>query len=100
MRCSKCGVDSSDGSRFCGNCGAPLEKNCPQCGANNLLDKRFCGDCGALLTVYRAAEASSLAQRSAQVRAATEESAAVTPTDGERRHLTVLFSDLVNSTEI
>ena len=73
------------GEKFCGDCGAPLANLCPKCGTDNPSGKRFCGDCGARL-----------------------DSAAPEPTQiepqkvihGDRRHVTVLFCDLVGSTAI
>jgi class 3 adenylate cyclase/tetratricopeptide (TPR) repeat protein len=84
MRCSNCGSDNSTGKKFCGDCGAPLENHCPKCGAQNPAGQRFCGDCGASLD------------------AATPVAAEPHYGDlsGERRHLTVLFCDLVNSMSI
>jgi predicted amidophosphoribosyltransferase len=84
MRCSNCGSDNSTGKKFCGDCGASLENHCPKCGAQNPAGKRFCGDCGASLD--------------AAPPAATEPRYG--DRSGERRHLTVLFCDLVNSTSI
>ena len=84
MRCSKCGSDNPTGKKFCEDCGSPLEIRCPKCGAETTAGKRFCGECGAPLNATAPAN--------------TE------PRDGsltgERRHLTVLFCDLVGSTEI
>ena|SRR6516162_5422772 len=59
MRCSNCGSENPPGSRFCGDCGVPLEDGAP------VLSPEARG-----------------------------------PLPGERRHLTVLFCDLVNSTSI
>ena len=56
---------------------------CPHCRAAQPVESRFCNQCGA-----RVAESGP--QPSALSRAA----------EGERRHLTVLFCDLVGSTEI
>jgi len=84
MRCSKCGSDNPQDKRFCGDCGAPLTNSCPKCGADNLPGKRFCGDCGTALTAPAALAAPTPRG----------------PASGERRHLTVLFCDLVGSTEI
>jgi hypothetical protein len=72
MRCSNCGSENSAGKKFCAECGAGLSRGCPQCAAENAPAARFCGDCGAAPV---------------QPREAT----------GERRHLTVLFCDLVGS---
>ncbi|MBV8140222.1 MAG: AAA family ATPase [Deltaproteobacteria bacterium] len=102
MRCAKCGAENSEGKRFCGDCGAPLENRCAQCGADNPAGKRFCGDCGAPLAASGGSGQSpdSLPPPTAELRAPTEKSDAITSVDGERRHLTVLFTDLVGSTEI
>lgn len=84
MRCSNCGAENAEGKKFCGDCGAELENRCERCGTKNPASNRFCGDCGATLFV-------TSASTSAQDAAFAE---------GERRHLTVLFSDLVGSTKI
>jgi class 3 adenylate cyclase/tetratricopeptide (TPR) repeat protein len=57
---------------------------CSQCGADNRETARFCDSCGGPL-------------RQAGTR---EPKHQASPTDGERRYLTVLFCDLVGSTEI
>jgi class 3 adenylate cyclase len=57
---------------------------CWNCGSDNSTGKKFCGDCGASLG---AATPAAAEPRSGDVR-------------GERRHLTVLFCDLVGSTGI
>ena len=84
MRCSKCGSENPASKKFCEDCGAPLEDRCAKCGAVTTVGKRFCGECGAPL------DATALIAVQPQERALT----------GERRHLTVLFCDLVGSTEI
>ena len=81
MRCSKCGRDSTAGKKFCEDCGAPLANPCPTCGAETTIGKRFCGECGTPLDTAAPANAEG-------------------NPGGERRHLTVLFCDLVGSTEI
>jgi class 3 adenylate cyclase/tetratricopeptide (TPR) repeat protein len=101
MRCPKCNAESPEGKRFCGDCGTTLENRCPQCGADIPAGKRFCGDCGAALAPGNSLKQSSSASQPApEVQAPTGTGGAATPADGERRHLTVLFSDLVGSTEI
>src|SRR5215831_11879937 len=88
MRCSKCGSDNREGRKFCAACGAPLVVTCSKCGATNQPEERFCGECG---TVLGDAAPAAAAARTAPVTASA---------GGERRHLTVLFCDLVGSTEI
>src|SRR5262245_7581388 len=81
MRCAGCGRENRSGRRFCTGCGAALAAACPSCGADIDADERFCGSCGAAVTA------------SPSPRAADSEG-------GERRQLTVLFCDLVGSTEL
>jgi class 3 adenylate cyclase/tetratricopeptide (TPR) repeat protein len=88
MRCSKCGSDNREGRKFCAACGAPLVVTCPKCSATNQPGESFCGECG--IALGDAAPAAAVAD-TAPVAA---------PAGGERRHLTVLFCDLVGSTEI
>src|SRR6266851_2395946 len=86
MRCSKCGADNTAGSRFCNRCGTSLSKRCSQCANENAPESKFCSQCGTQL------DATAPTRDEAQPR-----NVGLT---GERRHLTVLFCDLVGSTEI
>ena len=89
VRCASCNHDNSSERRFCGECGVPLAAMCAACGASNQLGEKFCGGCGARLpTVAAAPGVTSPATPGASLPA------------GERRHLPVLFSDLVGSTEL
>src|SRR5689334_3977496 len=87
MRCSKCGSDNRQGRKFCGECGAPLAAICAKCGAINEANEKFCGECGATLFGSEPSAPAGTTLTTASAR-------------GERRHLTVLFCDLVGSTEI
>ncbi len=81
MRCSNCATDNAAGARFCNQCGRALRRRCLKCGFENLPESRFCAQCGSPLDGA----------------AASEQREALT---GERRHLTVLFCDLVGSTQL
>src|SRR5215469_8720762 len=87
MRCSKCGSDNRAGRKVCTTCGTPFLPSCPKCGALIQPSERFCGECGAALDDGFAPKVEK-----------TEPVAGTA--SGERRHLTVLFCDLVNSTSI
>ena len=50
MKCPKCQSENPDTQKFCGQCGAKLEKVCPQCGSDNPPQYGFCGECGHSLT--------------------------------------------------
>ena len=88
MRCSKCGRNNREGRKFCTSCGTPLVATCPKCGAPIQAGEKFCGECG---TALGDAGPAAAAARTAPIAVSV---------DGERRHLTVLFCDLVGSTEI
>ena len=76
MKCPECQSENLDTQKFCGACGAKLENVCPQCGSSNPLDYGFCGECGRKLGEVPAP-------------AKAEPGA-----EGERKYVTVLFSDL------
>src|SRR5450755_4769242 len=77
MRCARCMADNPPGARFCSACGTPLVAACPRCGSAIVDGQRFCTGCGNDL---------------APARAAADE--------GERRHATVMFSDLSGYTAL
>ncbi|MGO9454484.1 MAG: AAA family ATPase [Candidatus Binataceae bacterium] len=81
MNCPACGADARGGASFCTACGAQLPVACPNCARPNQSQDRFCAYCGTALQ--------------AVPHAPTPDT-----TVGERRHVTALFSDLVNSTGI
>ena len=91
MRCSSCNFDNAAGKKFCIRCGVAFGVRCPKCSSENPPEASFCGDCGAGLIVPAKAEAEEHAHNIIVDQRAIE---------GERRHLTVLFCDLVGSTEI
>ncbi len=76
MQCPNCQFENEEGSKFCLECGERLELQCPQCGKTLPHMAKFCNGCG---------------QKLAEV-AETEK--AVPQTESERKHVTVLFSDM------
>jgi hypothetical protein len=49
MRCPACAFENPNGTKFCGECGAPLKSKCASCGFENAPAMKFCGECGAAL---------------------------------------------------
>ena len=91
MRCPQCQAENDAGLRFCESCGAKLARLCPGCGQELRPQAKFCGNCGA-----------ALGEPAAPSPAAPPELARAAPSPapaGERRQLTVLFCDLVGSTQ-
>jgi class 3 adenylate cyclase/predicted ATPase len=98
MECLSCHAENSDSGRFCTQCGAALPTRCTQCGVLNAPDSRFCGGCGANLSVP--ASPSAEAATTPSPPAFAEAPARGFIFGGERRHLTVLFCDIVGSTSL
>ena len=94
MRCSSCSFQNAADKKFCIRCGAVLGSGCPKCSSENPPEASFCGNCGTLLP-----EPAGTTRATATPIRADHGEPRVVP-EGERRHLTVLFSDLVGSTEI
>jgi class 3 adenylate cyclase/predicted ATPase len=95
MQCLICLATLPERAKFCIECGAPAPVACPACGHLNLSRANFCAECSAKFAV-RAVESGAVARSIATVPPAPEEDGAT----AERRQLTVLFSDLVGSTEL
>jgi class 3 adenylate cyclase/predicted ATPase len=93
VHCTSCNSEAPEGKSFCANCGKPLERVCAACGARSAHDARFCSDCGVSLTDSGTQTTTSGEAHDSHVRAAPSEAAG-----SERRHLTVLFCDIVDST--
>lgn len=84
MLCERCGGDNPATNRFCHGCGAALPMTCPACNHLSPPGSGFCGACGgALSAASRPVPAPS-----------------TRPVRGELKQVTVLFADLVSSTEI
>ncbi len=98
MRCPSCQTENREGRRFCAECGASLAPVCAACGFSNEPGEKFCGGCGqALRSAAPGAPAPKaytpphLAQKILTTRSALE---------GERKQVTVLFCDVVDSTRL
>jgi class 3 adenylate cyclase/tetratricopeptide (TPR) repeat protein len=85
MRCSKCGTEGISGKRFCAECGSPLSNRCSKCNSDNAPDAKFCADCGNPL------------DKPVSPSISTTPFVVLPEVAGERRHLTILFCDLVGS---
>ena len=83
MDCLKCGFTNPDQARFCAGCGHAFSAiKCQQCNTENSPGSRFCNACGQSLTADAPVEPTLRSAHS------------------ERRILTVLFCDLVESTRL
>ncbi len=76
MECLKCQFENEKGAKFCLQCGAKLELDCAQCGKTFPISAKFCDQCGQRLGEVEKPETKVL------------------EAEGERKQVTVLFSDL------
>jgi class 3 adenylate cyclase/tetratricopeptide (TPR) repeat protein len=99
MKCPRCQAENPPGTRFCGQCAAPLASVCPSCGASNLPENKFCGQCAAPLdkpAQPRFAAPESYTPKHLAEKILTSKAAL----EGERKQVTVLFADLKGSMEL
>jgi class 3 adenylate cyclase/tetratricopeptide (TPR) repeat protein len=75
MKCPKCQSDNPESAKFCNECGNKLETICPSCGKVNPPGCNFCNECD---------------QKLEEDVFGTKEPCL----EGERKQVTVLFSDL------
>jgi class 3 adenylate cyclase/tetratricopeptide (TPR) repeat protein len=101
MKCPNCSTENAADSRFCENCGEPLPSACPNCGKPVKPGAKFCRNCGFNL-VDATAPADRLAdlQRAAPSALKTQALSARGQMEGERKRVTVLFTDIVGSTTL
>src|SRR5580704_16722582 len=92
MRCPSCQSENPESTRFCIECGVAFQRRCLSCGFDNLPQAKFCGRCGSSSIEPASPVGTASIRTGAELR--------VSAPTGERRHLTVLFCDLVGSTAI
>src|SRR5712691_1280487 len=113
MQCPHCQFDNPPAMNFCVQCGAKLELLCPQCGAETQPTFKFCGQCGAALGVPEPAHAQAPMAKAQVYRHQEAKIPNYTPRhlaekiltarsalEGERRQVTVLFTDVANFTTL
>ena len=106
MQCVQCQHENREGRRFCAECGSSLAQPCPACKFINEPGEKFCGGCGIPLTGGASSPAPSKPAPPSDIQSAQPVSAETRPSESppspeaERRQLTVMFCDLVDSTAL
>ena len=91
MRCVSCEAENPETAKFCSACGTALPISCTSCGQLNRAGSRFCNQCGTAL----AAKPTPPPPPGIAVGHAVD--LGFIP-EGERKLVTALFVDIINST--
>src|SRR5215468_9349991 len=105
MLCTSCGTENGERAKFCDACGTPLPLSCPSCGTAKRPGAKFCNECGASLTGQQsvprpAQEVPTPTTPTEPPTQVASPSVASHSSEAERRQLTVMFCDLVDSTKL
>jgi Adenylate and Guanylate cyclase catalytic domain/Double zinc ribbon len=105
MQCPSCACQNSEAAKFCDACGAALPLHCPACGATNRTTAKFCNECGVALGQQpppkaATAHATDKPQPAVLGFALGNAVEARSVPDGERKMVTALFVDIMDSTEL
>jgi GTP cyclohydrolase III len=98
MECPKCQFQNPEGSLFCGGCGSSLDLDmiCPHCGSKSPPGFNFCNKCGNdLRTPKETPNTVDSETRPPSPQSSDDETfPTASAFEGERKHVTILFSDL------
>ncbi len=123
MNCPSCQTLNPDTAKFCNNCGARLNPPCPNCGQENPPGAKFCNNCGFRLGAVASPSPAPPATQPAtsdplpatrypqptsdlsryiphELLAKLEAARSNRTMEGERRIVTMLFSDVKGSTSM
>jgi len=101
--CSDCSHKNPADAGFCQKCGQPLMRNCATCGTSNTNEAIFCKHCGTILDEVSVPGGESRLrslQETAPQELREKIKAARTEIEGERKPVTIIFTDIVGSTTI
>jgi class 3 adenylate cyclase len=109
MKCPNCSFENANDARFCENCGQPLARACPNCGQPASVTAKFCNNCGFNLSTATAmarpaqvtrSEPLDALRRAAPQNVVNKILASRERVEGERKLVTALFTDIVDSTAL
>ena len=99
MQCPKCQFENREEAQFCSECGHKFDLSCPECDNSIKASNKFCDRCGCKLEVpFKTFDNVSETEGPTLQSEVDIKPYDVAPIDGERKHVTVLFSDLTGYT--
>ena len=108
MQCPKCQFENPEGIKFCGECGAKIERTCLSCNSPNPPQFKFCGECGNKLVdpAEKPPKDLSIDEKIEKIqkylpKGLTEKILSQRDRiEGERKHVTVMFCDMEGFTHL
>jgi ABC-type oligopeptide transport system substrate-binding subunit/class 3 adenylate cyclase/tetratricopeptide (TPR) repeat protein len=104
MKCPTCGFENDEDAEFCENCGSSLKRVCSNCQASLKPGARFCKKCGTPVPETHSApgagERLAQLQQSAPSDLKEKIRSSSALVEGERKPVTILFTDIVGSTSL
>jgi class 3 adenylate cyclase/tetratricopeptide (TPR) repeat protein len=102
MICPKCHFENASGIKFCGECGAKLERICPRCSFGNAPGIKFCGECGHDLRESKTQTSIDYSKPQTYTPKFLAEKILTTgkSLEGEHKLVTVLFADVAGYTSM
>src|SRR5215831_17023722 len=100
MLCPQCRFENRARVSFCEECGAILDVACASCGATVPAGRKFCGSCGQPLAAQPAAAKFASPEAYTPRHLAEKILTSKAALEGERKQVTVLFCDIVDSSRL
>ena len=100
MNCATCGFENREGAKFCGKCRAKLLRLCVQCKSQNSPENVFCDECGGDLEEIKDPPPIDYSQPYSYTPKHLTDKILTTRSviEGEQKLVTVLLTDVVDST--
>jgi ABC-type oligopeptide transport system substrate-binding subunit/class 3 adenylate cyclase/ribosomal protein L40E len=104
MKCMYCGYTNDEDAEFCEKCGKALTRLCSHCGSPLKPGASFCKKCGTPVDLQKSAgtgpERLAILWQSAPPDLKEKIRSSSTRIEGERKPVTILFTDIVGSTAL
>jgi len=100
MQCPRCQQENPPQARFCMKCGAGLTRTCASCNTELPIGAAFCFGCGQPVVPTPAAERVPAPEAYTPKHLAEKILTSRSALEGERKQVTVLFTDLKGSMEL